>query len=418
MVDHVLHALWIQTVVLSVAVAIVATLRGPLMRRFGAEAAYLVWALPALAMLGVALPRRPHEATSLPAAIGRLVPAWSQSTPHVASSRGLALGAMLFATWALVAIAMLLLVQWRQRRFLAQLSTTWRLPSGHGPVVLGVLRPRIVLPVDFEERFDPAERSLMLAHEAVHQSRRDNAWNLVGYIIVVAHWFNPLAWLAWRWMRFDQELSCDAAVLGDVGSQPVRAYASALLKVQGVSLRPPLATSWQSTHPLVERVRMLNLHNLSSSNRRTGRRLVGLAIVLTVVVAYASQPQAETVPGSYTTFVDDGRVNTSVTLAVDGWPPSHVVRPLGALEGHIQFQPQPEVGLNDWLSARIAVKSLGDERVLISTVLTDDTTSTDLGKPAVIARMGEAARIDVASPDGAHTFSITYVSQPSARQNR
>ena len=214
----------------------------------------------------------------------------------------------------------------------------------------------------------------MLAHEAVHQHRRDNAWNLLGCTLLTVHWFNPLAWLAWRWMRFDQELSCDAAVLRD--ARPggdlhlVRAYAAALLKVQGVSLRPPL--QHVAIHPpLVERVRMLDLHALSSAGRRSGRAPGALAIVLGGAVAYASQPPAASPDeSSWTTIEHDFKMR--MTVQVDGLQPGRSgSRPAKPSEDDpvILIQPDSKTGLTDWLSLHTAAKSLGDERVQIELTL-------------------------------------------------
>src|ERR1019366_6146319 len=103
---------------------------------------------------------------------------------------------------------------------------------------------RIVLPRDFDSAFDAEERRLMLLHEGVHLRRADNAWNLLATALLVLHWFNPVAWWAWRCLRADQETSCDAAVLRAEAPGALSVYAGALLKVQGVALAPPLATSW------------------------------------------------------------------------------------------------------------------------------------------------------------------------------
>ena len=418
-----MHVLWVQTIVLSLAVAVVAVLRRPLGRRFGAEASYLCWAIPPLALLAASLPHRAHEGALLPPALVRLIPTWSATPEITSAAHGDAAASVAFAGWVLVATAMAMAIAWRQRRFRALLSDGQRLPAGSGPVVLGVVRPRVVLPVDFEQRFDETERCLMLAHEAVHQHRHDNAWNLLGCALLIVHWFNPLAWLAWRWMRFDQELSCDAAVLRDVlpggDLHLVRVYAAALLKVQGVSLRPPLATSWRSTHPLVERVRMLNLHALSSAGRRSGRRLVALAVVLGGAVAYAAQPPAASRDeSSWTTVERDFKMR--MTVQVDGLQPGRSgSRPAKPSEDDpvILIQPDPKTGLTDWLSLHTTFKSLDDERVRIELTLRDDTTATLLAKPTVITRMNEPARVDVASPDGAHTYSVTFLATPSPTES-
>lgn len=416
MVEHALHVLWVQTLVLSVAVIVIGGARRAVARRFGAEAAYLGWALVPVAALAAALPHRAQETPLLPAALAQLVPAWPAATPAALPVQGIAASTLLFAGWAAVVVLLVAVVAWRQGRFHAQLAYSGRLPSGSGPAVLGIVRPRVVLPEDFESRFDTTERALMLAHESVHLRRRDNAWNLLACAFVVAHWFNPLAWLAWRWMRFDQELSCDAAVLGDAPPRRVQAYAAALLKVQGVALRPILATSWQSTHPLVERVRMLKRHALSSASTRTGRGLVALANVLAGAVSYASQPPAPPPVGRYTTLVDDGHISTQVSLEVDGQPPHFVTRPAWPDQSYIRLKAQDAVGLDDWLGVHVTAKPVDGGRVAISSVLRDETAAKDLGKPVVLTRMNEPARIEVTTPDGKHVVALTYIARGTGYQ--
>ena len=416
MIEQALHALWVQTLVLSMAVVFIGCVRRAVARRFGAGAAYLAWALVPVAGLTAALPHRAQEAALMPAAFVQRVAAWPAVVPALQSVGGVGTAALLFAGWASIVALLVAAVAWRQRRFHALVARSGRLPAGIGPAVLGIVWLRVVLPEDFESRFDATERALMLAHEAVHLRRRDNAWNLIACAVVVTHWFNPLAWLAWRWMRFDQELSCDAAVLGTVPSaadpRRVQAYAAALLKVQGIALRPILATSWQSTHPLVERVSMLNRHALSSRSLRTGRRLVALAILAAGAVSYASQPPAPARAGSYTTYLDDGRISTQVTLAIDGLPPRYTEVD-GAKDRRIRFQAQPEVGLADWFSLHIDVTPLDGERALISSVIIDEKTAQVLGKPAVIARMNEAARVELGDVADHHAVAISYVPRPS-----
>ncbi len=411
MVEHALHVLWVQTLVLSAAVIVIGSARRAIARRFGAEAAYLGWALVPVAALAAALPHRAQETSLLPAAVVQHLPAWTAAVPTVQPAGGVPTTTLLFAGWAAVVVLLVAVVAWRQGRFHAQLAYSGRLPSGSGPAVLGIVRPRVVLPADFESRFDTTERALMLAHEAVHLRRRDNAWSLLACAFVVAHWFNPLAWLAWRWMRFDQELSCDAAVLGDAPPPRVRAYAGALLKVQGIALRPILATSWQSTHPLVERVSMLKRHALSSASTRTGRGLVALAIVFAGAVSYASQPPAPPPVGRYTTLVDDGHISTQVSLEVDGEPPHFVTRPGWPDQSYIRLKAQDNVGLDDWLGVRVVAKSVDGGRVAISSVLRDETAARDLGKPVVLVRMNEPARVQVTTPDGKHVVALTYVAR-------
>src|SRR5690606_32010864 len=68
---------------------------------------------------------------------------------------------VLFAIWLLGGGALLVRSIVSTRRLAADPSV--------GPALVGVLRPRLVLPADFVTRFDAEERALILAHEDMHR---------------------------------------------------------------------------------------------------------------------------------------------------------------------------------------------------------------------------------------------------------
>jgi beta-lactamase regulating signal transducer with metallopeptidase domain len=98
------------------------------------------------------------------------------------------------------------------------------------PVLVGVLRPRIILPEGLDP--DSTEGMMILAHENVHRRRLDNLWRTLAIGIACVHWFNPLVWLMLKMFFRDMELSCDEAVLrsGRYSSSDCRDYASVLLR--------------------------------------------------------------------------------------------------------------------------------------------------------------------------------------------
>ena len=98
-----------------------------------------------------------------------------------------------------------------------------------GPYVTGLLRPIVLLPVDFQQRFDSEQQQLILQHELMHWHRGDLHTNLVSLLVLTLFWFHPLCWLAYRAYRQDQELACDALVLASASSQQKIAYSYALL---------------------------------------------------------------------------------------------------------------------------------------------------------------------------------------------
>ena len=93
------------------------------------------------------------------------------------------------------------------------------------PFILGIVRPRIYLPVTIQERDIPH----VLSHERAHLRRRDHWWKPLGYLILTLHWFNPGVWLAYWLLCRDIELACDEKVIRELGRQRQADYSQALL---------------------------------------------------------------------------------------------------------------------------------------------------------------------------------------------
>lgn len=94
------------------------------------------------------------------------------------------------------------------------------------PFVFGIFQPRILLPVDF-----PAEsRALVLRHERAHIARRDHIVKPALFIVLALHWFNPLAWLAFRFFCEDMEASCDERAIRSLNREQIAAYGETLLR--------------------------------------------------------------------------------------------------------------------------------------------------------------------------------------------
>jgi beta-lactamase regulating signal transducer with metallopeptidase domain len=95
------------------------------------------------------------------------------------------------------------------------------------PFVLGVIKPRIYLPVGLSEK----EKGYILLHEKTHIRRCDHLVKIAGYFILCLHWFNPLVWLAFLLMNADMEMSCDEHVLKEMGAELKKDYSLSLLSL-------------------------------------------------------------------------------------------------------------------------------------------------------------------------------------------
>ena len=408
MVEQALRVLLVQTLTLALAACAVRALQATLARPFGAAARYLSWLLVPVAMVAVALPHPAAEVLAIHVDVDRIAPAWVASATSDAASMW---PVAALAAWAAGAAAILFMLVRRQRGFEALVTPASagdapRLPAGSGPAVLGVWRRRVVLPRDFDSAFDAEERRLMLRHEDVHLRRADNAWNLLASGLLVLHWFNPIAWWAWRRVRADQETSCDAAVLREESSDALAAYAGALLKVQGVVLAPPLATSWQSSHPLVERVRMLQHHRISLARHRAGLRLAALSILVAGFGGYALRAGANATPAPA-----EASVMTAFEVQVDSkdkvtW---RLLTHTGQKAMALANDDVVTKALSGPIEVAYTVTKLDGDRLQIDATLRQGVPLATLASPRLITRDGEAARIEVKSADGAHAFALTML---------
>ena len=145
-----------------------------------------------------------------------------------------------------------------------------------GPLVTGLFRPIVLLPAWFEDDYDTDQQRAALAHELTHIKRGD-IWALqAAEIFVACLWFNPLAYLARRAFRTDQEAACDSDVLKSGAASP-HAYGRTLLKAVQISLpeRMTAAASLPLTHALKERMQRMTV---PAPSRK--RRLLGAAAAI------------------------------------------------------------------------------------------------------------------------------------------
>lgn len=283
--SDVLIQLFQFNVAAATAILVVLALRPLVRRAFGVGLAYALWLIvPLVGLAMIAPPRLVVIATEASSSWS-----WAESTvastlaPRGGTADGWALLCTLWVVGALVALARL---AWRQAAF-----NRAACEGRAGPAVVGVLRPTIVTPKDFAERYTPAERAIVLAHEATHIRRQDARVNALMAVARCANWFNPLFHLMATAIRMDQELACDAQVVNaHPGSR--RTYAEAMLKAQ-LAIRPlPLGCYWpmSSPHPLAERIRFLSAYAPSPPRKRLGWAVVAVVGVAASASAWAARP--------------------------------------------------------------------------------------------------------------------------------
>jgi len=171
----------------------------------------------------------------------------------------------LLALWLSGAVAVLAMAFFRQHRFdsflrrrprsndplltshLSRLTSLLRIPSpqiilmpaGTTPAMVGVRQPKLLLPEDWQSRFDDRSLRHVVLHELLHVKQRDLLWNWAAIAVQALHWFNPLVWFVVSRFQADRELRCDAGALALLSPAERLDYGHTLLRIQETFFAPP-----------------------------------------------------------------------------------------------------------------------------------------------------------------------------------
>lgn len=392
-----LALLWEATLAGSAAALLVLALRKPLRARAGASAAYALWLCVPVALLAVLLPRGVDVPLALPvawqvapvvavAAVPQLQPGWHWHE-------------WLLVAWSAGALASAVVLGWQQWRFRVGLGALQRRDDGlyqsssaiSGlPAVAGVVRPRILLPADFEQRYTAQEQVLVIAHERLHVRRGDLVANALSALLACLFWFNPLLRFALRRFRFDQELACDERVIAR-HPQARRAYGEAMLKTQFDPSPLPLGCHWQARHPLKERIDMLRRPTPTPLRRISTMLLVIGFSASAGYAAWAAQPASpSTVAGA--PAVQDGLFLLARQNSYEGSAGNGVLQQwVKAGEPAVSI-----VGAGDGRWKNTAVVEAGKQpgTVMVKMRIERGDPGAVVAEPVLVVRDGEIAAIE------------------------
>ena len=200
-------------------------------------------------------------------------------------------------------------------------------PSIHAPMVLGILRPLIVVPADLVDRLRADQLTLVLTHELAHVRRCDNLWLLLQRLITAILFFHPALWLCGRMLRHESEQACDDLVVYATGRP--EAYARGLTLVAESAAHsnlPARGIPMMSTFASTESDLSKRIHRtLKGRARRMGMRTRLLAVVLlspSAVVTMPSYGAADSVggePAPAKAVADSGASVGGLAYALEGF---------------------------------------------------------------------------------------------------
>ena len=268
-------------------------LRARVRRVAGAQIAYALWALPALRLI---LPPLPHWPAAIATPVSRAgetmaVLVTPAAAPALAAQPApIPIAAIAFTLWAIGAVAFLVWHAANHRRFCRRIvrgavsvetidgvriieSTT-----APGPIAFGIVDRYVAFPLGIADRYDADERALALAHELGHHARGDLIANWIALLVLAIHWFDPIAWRAFRAFRADQELANDAHVLAGRSASDRHVYACAIVKAaHGGAVSA--ACHFHTITDLKGRLKMLTTTPASRRRLALGATTVGTLVI-------------------------------------------------------------------------------------------------------------------------------------------
>ena len=133
------------------------------------------------------------------------------------------------------------------------------------PIVAGMLRPVILVPLWMTTQMDPEQLLIILAHEMAHIRRFDLLVNLMQRLLETVLFFHPAVWYVSSQLSFERENCCDDAVV-KAGYESLQ-YASTLIR---------LAELCASNHRQIPKTMPAALAASGSSGSQLKRRIMRL----------------------------------------------------------------------------------------------------------------------------------------------
>lgn len=169
------------------------------------------------------------------------------------------------------------------------------------PVVVGILKPMILLPPALATGLSTDQLAAVLCHEMAHIRRRDLIVNLLQRVFEALLFFHPVTWWVSRRISIERENCCDDLAANSTGGL---LYADALLKMAEICLKKDsrrtamltsLAASGHSSTQLGRRIRRLigaeQTVGIGWSRRTFGAALTLVAATAVSLAAWAHQPK-------------------------------------------------------------------------------------------------------------------------------
>lgn len=161
------------------------------------------------------------------------------------------------------------------------------------PMVFGVWRRRLLVPLGFDE-WPEEHRRLALLHEAAHLRRFDCAWQHLAHGVRAVYWCHPLVWFLSGALKDETELAADERAIRS-GAEAAD-YASALVAIARILQEPgrlvrSQGVTFMNHRQLDRRVRSV-LHGRRRGFTIPGALALAAMVISGTTIAASAAPEA------------------------------------------------------------------------------------------------------------------------------
>jgi TonB family protein len=182
------------------------------------------------------------------------------------------------------------------------------------PMLVGWLRPTILLPISMLSGFTPQQIELIIAHELGHVRRWDYLANLLQVVIETILFYHPIVHWISRDVREARESCCDDLVLALAEGSPV-VYASALADLEELRLDTTVAAPALAASGGVLLTRIRRIVGAQAVMHDTLPRTGGWPVAIVLAASLLAVLRLHGLPSLATTLL---RVPVASTAAITG----------------------------------------------------------------------------------------------------
>ncbi|MEM7013017.1 MAG: M56 family metallopeptidase, partial [Verrucomicrobiota bacterium] len=178
------------------------------------------------------------------------------------------------------------------------------------PVVVGWMKPVVLLPVGLLSGLSTQQLEALIAHELAHIRRHDYFVNLLQKLVDTCFFYHPVVWWISAQIRKERENCCDDLAVSASGG--VLGYASALTALEELRNTAPSYGVAATGSPLIQRIRRI----LGATEKRNAAWPVGVVLMIGLAaavfsIAFAKQATAQDdSPATETSHITNGNFSS------------------------------------------------------------------------------------------------------------